>query len=155
MLVAVNLKNSLLSDPVDRVRPLDYNERTRQVLPLENNQMQELLNNLEMFTSQKQLKIKERKTNVIKFKFSRTQDFPPELDIPGFNNNIEVIKESKLLGFMISDYLKWNSNTDYISKKAYKKMWVLRRMKVLDLEPTVILDVYLKEIRSLQELIVL
>ena len=129
MLVAVNLKNSLLSDPVDRVRPLDYNERTRQVLPLENNQMQELLNNLEMFTSQKQLKIKERKTNVIKFNFSRTQDFPPELGIPGFNNNIEVIKETKLLEVMISDDLKWNYNTDYICKKAYKKMWVLHRMK--------------------------
>jgi hypothetical protein len=91
---------------------------------------------------------------VIKFNFSRTQDFPPELGITGFNNNIEVIKETQLLGVMISDDLKWNSNTDYICKKAYKKMWVLRRMKVLDLEPAVILDVYLKEIRSLLELAV-
>ena len=145
-MLAVNLKKSIISDPVDRVRPLAYNERTRQVLSLENNQMQEQLDNLEMFTSLKQLEIKERKTNVMKFNFSRTQDFPPELNISGFNNNIEVIREAKLLGVMISDDLKWQSNTEYICKKAYKKMWVLRRMKVLDVEPTVILDVYLKEI---------
>ena len=33
-------------------------------------------------------------------------------------------------------------------------MWTLRRMKVLDVEPLVILDVYLKEIRSILELAV-
>ena len=33
-------------------------------------------------------------------------------------------------------------------------MWMLRRMKVLDVEPLSILDVYLKEIRSILELAV-
>ena len=33
-------------------------------------------------------------------------------------------------------------------------MWTLRRMKVLDIEPYVILDVYMKEIRSVLELAV-
>ena len=33
-------------------------------------------------------------------------------------------------------------------------MWTLRRMKVLDLEPLVILDVYMKEFRSVLELVV-
>ena len=39
-------------------------------------------------------------------------------------------------------------------KKAYKKMWTLRRMKKLDLKPSVILDVFVKEIRSILELAV-
>ena len=30
-------------------------------------------------------------------------------------------------------------------------MWLLRRMKVLKLEPTIIIDYYIKEIRSLAE----
>ena len=50
--------------------------------------------------------------------------------------------------------LKWAANTDYICKKAYKKMWTLRRMKKLDVEPLVILEVYIKEIRSVLELAV-
>ena len=33
-------------------------------------------------------------------------------------------------------------------------MWTLRRMKKLDVEPTIILDVYMKEIRSIVELAV-
>ena len=33
-------------------------------------------------------------------------------------------------------------------------MWTLRRMKVLDLDPSIILDVYIKEIRSIVELAV-
>ena len=44
--------------------------------------------------------------------------------------------------------------THSICQKAYKKMWCLCRMKILDIEPYVILDVYLKEIRSVLELAV-
>ena len=43
---------------------------------------------------------------------------------------------------MITNDLKWGSKTEYICKKAYKKMWTLRRMKKLDLKPSVILDVF-------------
>ena len=61
MMVAIDLKRMLADDPVDRARPLTFNERTRQILPVENNQMQELLHDLHEFTTNKQLKIKERK----------------------------------------------------------------------------------------------
>jgi hypothetical protein len=90
----------------------------------------------------------------MKFNFSRTNDFPPELTIKGFNDQLDVISETKLLGIMLTNDLKWASNTEFICKKAYGKMWTLRRMKVLDVDPTVILDVYLKEIRAVLELAV-
>ena len=54
---------------------------------------------------------------------------------------------------MTSD-VKWAANTDFICKKAFKKMCTIRRMKVLNVEPLLILDVYLKEIRSVLELAV-
>ena len=95
------------------------------------------------------LKIKESKTQLMKFNSAKTLDFPPELFIEGFSDLLEVTKETKLLGLMVTDDLKWEANTNYICAKAYKKMWTLRRMKVLDLEPYVMLDVYAKEIRSL------
>ena len=90
----------------------------------------------------------------MKFNFSKIYDFPPVLTLEGFEENLKVIHESKLLGVMISNDLKWYSNTKYICSKAYKKMWTLRRMKILDIEPYVMLDVYLKEIRSVLELAV-
>ena len=134
--------------------PLTFNERTGQSLPVEMNRMQESLTSLEEFTSKKLLKIKEKKTNLMKFNFSRSHDFPPELEIKGFDNQLEIIKETKLLGVILTDDLKWSKNTEYICKRAYKQMWTLRRMKVLDVDPYIILDVYIKEIRSLLELAV-
>ena len=67
---------------------------------------------------------------MMKFNFSRNHDFPPELSIDGCKENLHVIKETKLFEVMLTDYLKWASNTDYICRNGYKRMWKLRRMKV-------------------------
>ena len=88
----------------------------------------------------------------MKFNVAKNHDFPPELTIDGFTNNVEVVTETKLLGIILTNDLKWSSNTEYICKKAYKKLWTLRRMKVLDVDVAIICDVYVKEIRSLLEL---
>ena len=120
-----------------------------QVLTLGDNLLQEQLHSLNVFTKEKLLRIKEKKSNLMKFNFSRNYDFPPEFTIDGFYKELEVVKETKLLGVMLTDNLKWAANTDFITKKAYKNMWMLRRMKLLDVEPLVMLDVYLKEIRSI------
>ena len=65
--------------------------------------------------------------------------------------NLEVLNETKLLGLVISTDLRWNSNTRAIYAKAMSKMWLIRRMKVLKLEPELIFDYYIKEIRVLLE----
>ena len=154
MLAAYNLKSCLIDDPVDRPRPLNFNERTLQVLSRENNHLQDDLSSLSVFANKKLLKIKEKKTQVMKFNFARNSDFPPELVIEKFENMVEVTTKTKLLGIILTNDLKWEENTDYICSKAYKKMWTLRRMKVLDVDPTTILDVYMKEIRAVVELAV-
>ena len=43
------------------------------------------------------MNIKEKKTNVIKFNFTRNYDFPPELFIDGFQDQLKFITETKLL----------------------------------------------------------
>lgn len=98
------------------------------------------------------MKIKETKTNIMKFNFSRSYDFPPEVQINGFCNDLSVVPQTKLLGVIITEDLKWDANTKYICQKALKRLWILRRMKLLNVEPAVILDVYTKEIRSVLEL---
>ena len=154
LLQAINLKSSLVPDPVERPRPLAYNERTQQILLADENPLQEQLNSLKIFTTQNLMKIKEKKTTIIKFNFSRTNDFPPELQIEGFEKQLQVVNQTKLLGIMLTSDLRWGQNTEYICTKAYKKMWTLRRMKALDIDPLLILDVYLKEVRSALELAV-
>ena len=116
--------------------------------------MQGLLDNLKNFTTNNLMNIKEKKTNVIKFNFTRNYDFPPELFIDGFQDQLKVITETKLLGVILTSDLKWAANSEYICKKAYSKMWTLRRLKLMEIEPLKILDVYKKEIRSVLELAV-
>ena len=102
----MNLKTSLRVDPVDRFKPLTFNERTGHILPVQNTNMQEQLECLERFTTGKHLKIKEKKTNIMKFSFARNHDFPPEFKIVGFKDNLEVVTETKLLGIMLTTDLK-------------------------------------------------
>ena len=64
---------------------------------------------------------------------------------------LEVIEETKLLGVVLQSNLSWNSNTSYLVKRAMSRMWLLRRMKALGLEPEFILDYYVMEIRPVVE----
>ena len=53
-----------------------------------------LLDDLKSFADRKLLKIKEKKTTVMKFNLSSSYDFPPKLYIEGFENNLEAISET-------------------------------------------------------------
>ena len=60
----------------------------------------------------------------------------------------------KLLGLIINKNLSWEDNTDYICRKAQKKIWILRGMKKSGLNQSQLVDAYQKEVRSILELAV-
>ena len=84
------------------------------------------------------------------FNKSRKFDFPPEMTFQD-GEILECLEETKLLGIQLSSSLKWDSNTRAICEKAMAKMWLLRRLKIFKLEPDVLFDYYIKEIRPLVE----
>ena len=139
---AIELKKELINDPV-------IHERTQQVLP-NGSILQKNLEKIEDFTDRNQMKINPAKSKVMIFNKSRTYDFPPELFFKD-GQILECLEESKLLGILLSSDLRWDSNTRAICAKAMSKMWLLRRLKKFKLEPEVLLDYYLKEIRPLVE----
>ena len=100
MLFAINLKKFLIKDQNTRPRPLNHDERTEQVLIKANNEFQGELDDLQKFISNKQMKVKEKKTELMKFNFSNNNDFPPEFKVKGFVENIKVTNETKLLGII-------------------------------------------------------
>ena len=93
------------------------------------------------------------KTNVMLFNYPRKWAFPPEVF---FSNGsmLQVVDKVKLVGIMITNDLKWEENTKYLCTKARQKLWLLRRMKGLELSDLQMLDVYSKEIRSILEMCV-
>ena len=83
------------------------------------------------------------------FNTSNKNDFSPQLNMDGVL--LEVVKEMKLLGVIITNDLKWHQNTLNITNKAYKILWILKRLKQMGASNTVLINVYTKQVRSVLE----
>ena len=75
------------------------------------------------------------------FNTSYKNDFKPELTIDGVL--LEVVDKMKLLGVIITSDLKWKENTDFITKKAYSRLWLIKRLKQMGASTRALLDTYL------------
>ena len=69
----------------------------------------------------------------MKFNFRKSLDFPHIFTI-GNGPQLEAVNQTKLVGIVISDDLKWSAHVDYMVKRANMKIWLLRRMKILRLD---------------------
>ena len=123
------------------------------ILPDDNNMLQYYISETEQFVSENKMVINKDKTKVISFTKSRKWDFPPELHFAD-GTPIEYVSETKLVGVVLSQDLKWNKNTSYICQKARSKLWILRRLLKVELDIHQMFDVYSKEIRSILEMAV-
>ena len=97
--------------------------------------------------------INKEKTKIISFTKSKKWDFPPVLTFSE-GTVIECVPAIKLVGIMVTQDLKWSQNTEYVCGKTRKKLWILRRMKNMELDFFQLFDIYAKEIRSILEMVV-
>ena len=65
---------------------------------------------------------------------------------------LEVVEVFKLLGVIVRSDLKWYDNSDFICKKGYARLWMLRRLKKLGATKEEMKDVYQKQVRSILEM---
>ena len=65
--------------------------------------------------------------------------------------NLEVVKQAKLLGVIISDDLKQDKNTEYLVKKAYSRMELLSKAAEFTKSIEDKRKIYILYIRSLQK----
>ena len=79
----------------------------------------------------------------------KTKNFMPEFSVN--QNRVELIEQTKLLGVILSSDLSWAANTEYIVKRCLNKTWMLRRLKKLGASQDYLLEVYIKQVRSLAE----
>ena len=81
--------------------------------------------------------------------FTDNYQFNSRLSING--KLLDQVSETRLLGVVISDDLSFNSNTDYIVKKAYKRMLMLHKLYDFNVPVHEMLDIYVSYIRSIVE----
>ena len=97
-----------------------------QIIPAENLRSQEFLERIQKWTEKQKMILNQKKTKCMIFNFTENYKFTTRLQMN--NENIEVVKQAKLLGVIISDDLKWDENTKYLVKKAYSRMELLRKV---------------------------
>ena len=136
----------------DRPQPDSFHARTGHALPQENSAVYKQLMQTAVYASDNEMKINQKKTKLMLFNPCTSVDFMPDFQLG--ENELEVVEEMRLLGVIIRSDLKWTANTEYIVKRAYKKLWVMKRLKELGADQDQLVDVYIKQIRSVLELAV-
>ena len=125
-------------------RPVPYHSRTGHRLP-PNNKHQLELDKIKLSILDKKMAINTLKTKSMLFSTWRKYDFQPEIQLEQ-GVNLEVVQEIKLVGYMLRSDLKTCSNTAHILNKAYKIMWIVRRLKSLGASAEHLLDVLSKKV---------
>ena len=115
----------------------------------ENLKSQEYLTKISEWTEDQKMKLNKNKTKAMLFNFSKSKQFTTRLKLE--NENIEIVKEAKILGTIISDDLKWKKNTENIVTKANKRMQLLAKSASFGADQTDLKEIYILFIRSILE----
>ena len=110
---------------------------------------QENLDKISNWTRNQEMRLNCEKTKYMIFNPSKNHQFNTRLEIEG--QTIEQVKEAKLLGVIIRDDLSWKSNTHFITKKAYKRMIILKNLFHFNLPIVEMMEIYCLYIRSVVE----
>ena len=127
--------------------PSDIPEHN-QIIPNEHLESQKHLSKINEWTKAKKMKLNEKKTKNMVFNFSQKQ-FVTKMVVN--NEKIETVKETMLLGTVITDNLTWDRNCEELTKKAYKRMQLLNCVASFTKSRQDLKHVYLTFIRSVLE----
>ena len=120
------------------------------MLPPEHSKVFNQLLETNKYANENEMKINLKKTKLMMFNPCKQVDFMPKFNLD--DCELELEEHSKLLGLILKSDLKWDKNTEYLTKRASKKLWILRRLKNLGASKKSLVDVYCKHCRSILEL---
>ena len=115
----------------------------------ENSKTQTYLNTINEWTEVKEMKLNSSKTKYMIFNFCKSSNFQTRLYVQ--NNLFEQVRETKLLGVIITDDLKWHKNTKSLVKRANQRMIILHNLVNFNVPKEDSLQIYKLYIRSILE----
>ena len=92
-----------------------------------------------------------KKTYLLLVHFKNNHQFKPLLTIPGETDTLEVVQETKLLGYWLTTDMKPSKHISYITSIANKRMWALCKQKSSGVSNSDIKEFYIVKIRSVLE----
>ena len=120
-----------------------------QYIDKENLQTQQYLTNISNWTDEKKMQINEKKSKIMIFNYTNKYQFSTRLSLK--DKNLEEVSETKLLGTIVTNDLKWHKNTQRIIKKANARMQLLRILSTFNASWNDLKTIYVSFIRSLLE----
>ena len=148
---AIPMEKVLTQQPEEHwVRPLPRRSRYELAVPEECNKTSEELVKVAAYAEVNYMQINKKKTKVILFNpRRRTLDFQPEVRLG--SETLEVVNQLRLVGLEIADDLTWHRNTQSLVRRAFSKVWILRRLRALGASRKSMLLIYYRHIRSILE----
>ena len=80
------------------------------------------------------------------FNFTKDHQFTSEIVLK--NEKLETVDQTKLLGVIITNDLKWQENTKYVVKNANKKMRMLHKFSKFTKNKSHLMHVYKSQVRG-------
>ena len=112
-------------------------------------QTQDHPNKISEWTTNNQMKLNTDKSNYMIFNFSKSYQFNTRLYLK--DNLLNQVRETCLLGVIISDNLKWHSNTANLVIRCYQRMLILRNLSTFHVPVEDMVNIYCLYIRSVAE----
>ena len=141
---SLDLKKCLVPDQ-EATRPVPFRGRTGHILPQRSNILQKEIDSVVLLSQQRKMLLNPIKTKAMLFNPHRIYDFMPILTA-GRGESIDVVEEQNILGCILCSDMKTISNTECICKRAYKRMWILRRLKSMGCPVPELLDVLRQQV---------
>ena len=95
------------------------------------------------------MQLNTEKSKYMIINFTENYQFNTRLHLE--SNLLEQVRLDSLLGVVINDKLTWESNTEFIVKKAYKRMIILQNLFKFGLPTSELVQIYILYIRSVVE----
>ena len=114
-----------------------------------NLQSQSYLESRNKWTLDNKMLLNKQKCKAMIFNFTKNYKFHTRLSIE--HDIIEIINETKLLGVILTNDLKWNANTTYLVKKGHSRMRLLHKLSEFSVPIKDLIIIYIIFIRSVCE----
>ena len=151
VLTSINLKKDLIKDTNPNIEhPVPFRCRTGHILPKQANSLQSQMDNIIALSNERKMILNPIKTKTMIFNTLNNYDVLPLIST-GNENALDVVEEHKILGHIIRSDLKTISNTEYICKRVFKRMWIIRRLKALGASNKELVEVLKQQIVSICE----
>ena len=95
------------------------------------------------------MKLNLKKSHAMVFNFTQNFQFTSRLTLGG--ESLNIVEETKILGIILTNDLRWSKNTEYLIRRANARMEILRKLSSFNAPVKDMVVTYFLYIRSILE----